>query len=185
MSKQIVPPPQLNTGSENGQTQSQDRFEEEVEFVPSEMEQLPAASRVKRSPSTLRRERQLAALAHAALLLNRTAGVAGTLVTLVLWIAGRDRFPYLCRQAGQALFWQLALILLESILHGGWNLVQTVNAYWGFFNPAFLSLMNPLIGSIALLLYFIWGAIAMLAALCAYYGFSWRYPLTGNISLDD
>lgn len=171
MSKQIVAPPP-------------DRFEEEVEFVPSEIEQTPASRQPKHSPSTRQRERRLAALAHAALLLNRTTGVAGTLITLVIWIAGRERYPYLRQQAGQALIWQLALVLLQSILHGGWNLVQTVNSYWSFFNPAFLDLMNPLISSIALLLYFIWGAIAILAALCAYYGFSWRYPLTGDFSLD-
>ena len=104
---------------------------EEIEFVSSEADFAEPHVRRKRGRMRVpgQRERHLSAIAHSAMLLNRTTGVLGTLITLVIWLAAREGSPYLRKHAAQALVWQLLLAVVQTAFQGSWELLLVANTY--------------------------------------------------------
>lgn len=60
-------------------------------------------------------ERTMAALAHASTLLNLVTGFLGVIVAVVIWLAYRDRSPYVGFQALQSAVFQLAALVATAI----------------------------------------------------------------------
>ncbi|MDO5505496.1 MAG: DUF4870 domain-containing protein [Pseudoxanthomonas suwonensis] len=145
----------------------------------SDFEQLPVASTTEPSVT----ERQWAAGAHVAALLaafltSWLVGVAGAVAALAVWVLVRDRYPFAAGHAREAVNFNLTMLiyavvafLLGLLLVGATVLTLGIGALVTL--PAGVLLLLA-VAAIALL----WLVCGIIAAMKAYDGQTYRYPLT-------
>jgi uncharacterized Tic20 family protein len=133
-------------------------------------------------------ERMLAALAHGSILLGLpTNGIGGIAAALIIWLAQRDKSPYVAFQALQALIYQVVVLLAVMVLFGCWGILWLLMIIpsAGMATPstggappgiwAGLALLAcPLALSAILVFYGLWGAIRSLS------GKDFRYVIIGD-----
>ena len=139
--------------------------------------------------TTTQSERNLAALAHAGVLLGLfTNGMGGIGVALVVWLIQKEKSAYVAAQALQALVYQVATLIVTMLAWCCWTVVWLAlllpplfanpGAYENTPPPGMwvgLSLMVIPLGIWGLtVLYGLWGAVRCLG------GHAFRYAIIGG-----
>ena len=134
-------------------------------------------------------ERNLAALAHASILVGMfTSGVGGILVALVIWLTQKEKSAYVAFQALQALVYQVAVFLVTMLAWCCWGLLWMAllflplltnpEAYETGVPPGLWAGLCLMIIPLAIwgltLLYGLWGGVRCLS------GHDFKYALVGG-----
>jgi uncharacterized protein len=128
-------------------------------------------------------ERNWAAAAHlaalvAAFLTSWSAGIAGAVAALVVWLIVRDRHPFASEHAKEALNFNLSMFIYAAIACGIVVLLVGATVFTLGLGaivtlPAGLVLM-----AVAGLIAVMWLVCSIIATIKAYEGETYRYPLT-------
>jgi uncharacterized Tic20 family protein len=147
-----------------------------TEDKPHAEEPASIASGRKRAEHLGNEEMDMAALAHASVLLGFiTSGLAGIVVALLIWLSYKDRSDYVATQSLQAVVFQLLLIPVTIV--GGLAIV--LSALTICLIPLALMLIPLLVGlPLAELVY------GLYAAYQTYYGADFDYWIVGQFVRD-
>jgi uncharacterized Tic20 family protein len=130
-------------------------------------------------------QRNMAALAHASILLNLFIPALGIIAAGAIWLTQRDRGGFAAKQALQATVYQLIWLVLPLVLAMLGVMVAVVIGLIGAAANnalAALFIMVLVLGLIVLLFIWLLGVIyALLAAYDTYHGRDFRYAGMGRI----
>ena len=130
-------------------------------------------------------QRNMAALAHASILLNMFLPGLGVIAAGAVWLTQRDRVGFAARQALQATVYQAVLLVLPLVVAIVGAIVLAVVILVGAATDNVMILgLIPLfmLGALAMIFVWLFGMIyALLAAYDAYQGRDFRYAIVGRM----
>ena len=147
-----------------------------VQEEPLAEEPGPTPTGRKRAEHLKNEEMDLAALAHASVVLGFvTSGLAGVVVAILIWLSYKDRSDYVATQALQAVVFQLLLVPVTAVA----GLAIVLSALTICLIPLALLLIPLLVGlPLAELVY------GLYAAYQTYYGANFDYWIVGQFVRD-